>query len=58
MTADNTHEDNTSRGVTLIVGAVFLLALADALVKYLSASITLWQLYVLASLVSLPTLAC
>ncbi|WP_069384907.1 DMT family transporter [Halomonas caseinilytica] len=52
-----THEDNTSRGVTLIVGAVFLLALADALVKYLSASITLWQLYVLASSVSLPTLA-
>ncbi|MBB3141551.1 DMT family transporter [Halomonas organivorans] len=57
MTADDAHEDNTSRGVALIVGAVFLLALADALVKYLSASITLWQLYVLASSVSLPTLA-
>ncbi|GED23225.1 DMT family transporter [Halomonas halmophila] len=56
MTVDDTHEDNTARGVNLIVGAVFLLALADALVKYLSASITLWQLYVLASSVSLPTL--
>ncbi|OBX38105.1 EamA-like transporter family protein [Halomonas elongata] len=57
MKPNVTHGDNTTRGVALIVGAVFLLALADALVKYLSASITLWQLYVLASSVSLPTLA-
>lgn len=52
----DTGRDNVSQGVGLIIGAVFLLALADALVKYLSASIALWQLYILASLVSLPTL--
>lgn len=57
MQPDTTYGDDTPRGMILIVGAVFLLALADAMVKYLSASITLWQLYVLASAVSLPTLA-
>lgn len=38
------------------MGAVFLLALTDALVKYLSDSMSLWQLYVIASLLSLPVL--
>lgn len=50
------QDDNVLQGVILILAAVFLLALADALVKYLSASVSLWQLYVLASLMSLPTL--
>ncbi|WP_197038370.1 DMT family transporter [Billgrantia saliphila] len=50
------QDDNVLQGIMLILGAVFLLALADALVKYLSAKISLWQLYVLASLVSTPTL--
>lgn len=53
---DDEQQDNISQGVSMIVGAVFLLSLADALVKYLSASIALWQLHVLASLVTLPTL--
>lgn len=51
-----TKEDNISQGIMLIVGAVFLLALTDALVKYLSDSMSLWQLYVIASLLSLPVL--
>lgn len=51
-----TQEDNIPQGIMLIVGAVFLLALTDALVKYLSDSMSLWQLYVIASLLSLPVL--
>lgn len=56
MKPNCTAVDDVVQGVTLIMAAVFLLALADALVKYLSASLSLWQLFVLASLVSLPTL--
>ncbi|MGO2241590.1 MAG: DMT family transporter [Halomonas sp.] len=49
-------QDNILQGIILIMGAVFLLALADALVKYLSTNMSLWQLYVIASLMSLPIL--
>ncbi|SBR50859.1 MULTISPECIES: DMT family transporter [unclassified Halomonas] len=56
MKATPEHEDNILQGISLIVGAVFLLALTDALVKYLSASMSLWQLYVIASTLSLPIL--
>lgn len=56
MKPATTKEDNISQGIMLIVGAVFLLALTDALVKYLSDSMSLWQLYVIASLLSLPVL--
>ncbi|WP_110655347.1 DMT family transporter [Salinicola halimionae] len=56
MKAPYAFEDNPHRGVQLIVGAVFLLALADATVKYLSDSLSLWQLFILAPLISLPIL--
>ncbi|WP_157957467.1 DMT family transporter [Salinicola halophyticus] len=56
MKAPSTFEDNPRRGILLIVGAVFLLALADALVKYLSDSLSLWQLLVIAPSISLPIL--
>jgi drug/metabolite transporter (DMT)-like permease len=49
--------ENTTLGVTLIVGSVFLMTLADALVKLVSADLTLWQIYVGRSLVSIPVLA-
>jgi len=49
--------DNTALGVTLIVASVFLMTLADALVKLVSAELTLWQIYVTRSLVSVPLLA-
>ncbi len=39
------HDDNTPLGVIMITGAVFLMALADALVKLVSADLTLWQIY-------------
>jgi len=41
----------------LIVGSVFLMALADGLVKLVSADLTLWQIYVTRSLAAVPLLA-
>ena len=41
----------------MIVGAVFLMALGDALVKLASAELTLWQIYLCRSLVAVPLLA-
>lgn len=54
---DETRPDSPALGVILIVGAVFLMTLADAVVKLVSAEITLWQIYVCRSLVSVPLLA-
>ncbi|MEC8919301.1 MAG: DMT family transporter [Pseudomonadota bacterium] len=51
------RHDNHRQGVMLIVGSVCLLALSDALVKYLSAALSLWQLLAMASLVSIPIVA-
>ena len=48
--------DDRRLGVVLIVTATFLLAFCDALIKYLSDALSLWQLFVLAPLVSLPLL--
>ncbi|WP_110643318.1 DMT family transporter [Salinicola sp. CPA57] len=56
MKAPCVIEDNPRQGILLIVGAVFLLALADALVKGLSDTLSLWQLLVIAPLISLPIL--
>lgn len=43
-------------GVLTIVATVFAMALADAVVKYASADMTLWQLYVLRSALVVPVL--
>lgn len=48
--------DDVTRGVTLIIVASLLLSGGDALVKYASASFSLWQLYVARSLIALPIL--
>lgn len=48
--------DNAPKGIALIVGAVFLLALADAAVKYFSAKLPLWQLFLIVSCLSIPAL--
>lgn len=44
-------------GVVMIVAAVFGMAFQDALVKYVSAGLPLWQLYVLRALIVIPILA-
>lgn len=41
-------------GIALIVGSVFLMSFGDALVKSVSSDFTLWQLYVVRSLVAVP----
>lgn len=43
-------------GAVLIVGAVFLMALQDAVIKLASSDVTLWQLYVLRGVIALPLL--
>lgn len=48
--------DNAVAGACLIVFAVFLMALQDAVIKYASSDLTLWQLYVLRSALALPVL--
>lgn len=48
--------DAPFKGVCLIIFAVFLMSLQDAIIKYASADLTLWQLYVLRSLLALPVL--
>jgi drug/metabolite transporter (DMT)-like permease len=43
-------------GIATILATVFAMALADAFVKYSSADMTLWQVYVLRSLIVVPVL--
>ena len=47
---------STTSGVVTIVLTVFAMALADAVIKASSADMTLWQIYVLRSLLVLPSL--
>ena len=44
------------RGVITIIATVFAMSLADAFVKYSSADMTLWQIWVLRSLLIVPIL--
>jgi drug/metabolite transporter (DMT)-like permease len=49
--------DKVAIGVIVIVATVFTMALGDGLVKRISADFTLWQIYVLRSLVAIPITA-
>ncbi|MGB5215446.1 MAG: DMT family transporter [Anderseniella sp.] len=53
----DSRPDRPVTGACLIVFAVFLMSLQDAVIKYASSDLTLWQLYVLRSLLALPVLA-
>ncbi|SME91709.1 EamA-like transporter family protein [Tistlia consotensis] len=48
--------DRVARGAALIVGSVFLMSLQDAVIKYASADLPLWQLWLLRGLLALPAL--
>lgn len=48
--------DRVGQGILLIVISVFLMSLGDALVRSLSAALTLWQIFLLRSLLALPLL--
>jgi len=56
MTQKDVGNDRLRQGISLIVTAVFVLSLADALVKYFSARLPLWQLFLSVSCLSVPAL--
>ena len=49
--------DRTAQGIGLILASVLTMAFADAVVKLVSAELTLWQVFVARSLVAIPILA-
>lgn len=54
---DHDRSDSaTLIGIATIVATVFAMALADAVVKYASSDMTLWQIWVLRSLLVIPVL--
>ncbi|MEM1198284.1 MAG: DMT family transporter [Pseudomonadota bacterium] len=52
-----TRQDRTGLGIAIILGSVLTMAFADAVVKLVSANITVWQVFVARSLVAIPLLA-
>jgi len=51
-----TASDNPRLAVVVIIATVFALALGDAMIKGTSATFTLWQIFVLRSVVVVPIL--
>ncbi len=56
VTATDIRPDRIALGISLILLSTFFTALQDAIIKYASADVTLWQLYVLRSLFLIPAL--
>jgi len=58
MTAGATTQqaDRTLQGIAIILASVAAMAFADAVVKLISAEVTLWQVFVARSLFALPCL--
>lgn len=50
------RQDNVVSGIVLIVLTVFAMSTADATIKYFSATFTLWQVFVVRSLIVIPVL--
>lgn len=50
------RSDNTKLAVFSIIFAVLALSMGDAVIKYFSASFSLWQIYVVRSLIAVPIL--
>ena len=53
---DNNSPDNVKLAISAIIFAVFSLSLGDAIIKSISVSFPLWQLYVLRSVIAIPLL--
>ena len=50
------HSDNTRLAIFSIIVAVLALSMGDAVIKYFSVSFSLWQIYVVRSLIAVPIL--
>ena len=46
--------DRTALGIGIILASVLTMAFADALVKLVSAELTIWQIFATRSLVAIP----
>ncbi len=51
------RQDRTGLGIAIILGSVLTMAFADAVVKLVSANITVWQVFIARSLVAIPLFA-
>jgi drug/metabolite transporter (DMT)-like permease len=56
LVASPKHPERTALGIVVIVATVFAMSFTDALVKYVSSDFSLWQIYVVRSLVAVPML--
>lgn len=54
--APQVRPDRALLGIALIVGSVFLMSLQDAIIKYASVDLPLWQIYVLRGAIAVPAL--
>lgn len=52
----NVTSDRTALGIGIILASVLTMAFADAVVKLVSADLTIWQVFLLRSLVAVPVL--
>ncbi len=55
--ATDTPPDRTALGIGLILGSVLIMAFADAVVKLVSADLTVWQVFAARSGLALPVMA-
>lgn len=53
MTANAKRPDRLGYGIAMIVGSVFLMSFQDAMMKYASTGMSLWQIYVLRSVLAI-----
>ncbi len=53
---EKTKPDQTALGIGIIVASVLTMAFSDAVVKLVSANLTLWEVFVARSLVAIPTI--
>ena len=57
--AEHTPPDRTGLGILLVLASVFAMAFSDAVVKLVSANLTVWQVFAVRSGVAIPVLlAC
>lgn len=49
--------DRTGAGIAIILASVLIMAFADAVVKLVSADVTVWQVFAARSLIAIPCLA-